>query len=161
VIVTTLRLCVFADAPNAAGLRALDIPLASILREEFCQPIFGANYLELDVAPVRGAGLDGCAAGGAPPRARLYFMRGGAGTLLRVFFALMGRIKARAADAAAGAAFFAPAALALWVTAQEAYVDPSDPSRLYVVQPPGGGGGGACGGAGGGAAPSGYSPAQR
>jgi len=135
--VTTLRLCVVADAPHAAGLRSLDIPLAGVSRESFAQPIFGCNYLEVAVAPVAGRGLDAAA---APPRARLYFLAGGAGTFLRVFFALMGRLRGAGAagdagDAAARAAFFAPPQMQQWVAAQTAFADPSDPSRLYLAQP--------------------------
>jgi hypothetical protein len=166
-LVTTLRLCVIADKPNAAGLQAFDLPLAGISQEDFKQPIFvrdhtvallsslgtprslsalpslslslplscartlflsqGANFLQCTVAPVPGRGLE------SPATAKLYFFSGGAGTFLRVFFALMD--KYQRAPEPARAAWLAPAQMQSWMTQQTAYVDPSDPSRLFLAQP--------------------------
>ena len=149
---TTQRICVVAEAPNSAGLRSFDIPLAGISNESFEQPIFGCNYLKADVAPLPGGGLGGLNVNdsGQPPRICLYFLDGGAGTFLRVFFTLMA--KRRIADARLRDTFFAASEMATWVAAQQAYVDPNDSSRLYLSAQPesqndtapflGGGGGG-------------------
>jgi len=142
---TTKRLVAVAPAATAAGLRALELPLAGLSAEAFVQPLFGCNYLEALVAPARGGGLEAAA---APPRARVYFLRGGAGTFLRVFFATMGRLRA-GGDAEARAAALAPPAAARWLGEMVAFADPADPSRLFLAQPEAGAaaGGGAAGAA--------------
>ena len=126
---TTLRMCLIAPAANASGLQAFDIPLQGIGGESFEQPWFGANYLALTVAPVPGRGLV------SPAKVKVTFNEGGCGLFLRVFFALMAKYKD--ADAAARANFLAAPSMQHFVNhAQTAYVDPSDPSRLFVTQPP-------------------------
>lgn len=74
-----------------------------------------------------GRGLEG------PAAFRVYFLRGGCGTFLRVFFELIGRL--REMDAASRAAWIAPAQMAARMPAFQAFVDPSDPSRLFLSQP--------------------------
>jgi len=104
---------------------------AGISDEDFCQPIFGANYLKGKVAPVPGRGI--VAAAGAP--FKLYFYHGGCTTFLKVFFDLMGKYKV--ADRAARSAFFSSQrAVQAFMADQHAYVDPSDPSVIFVSQPP-------------------------
>lgn len=128
--VTTQRICVIAESTNTSGIRSFDIPLASISRESFVQPIFGCNYLECDVAPMMGGGLESAA---QLPRVKLYFLHGGAGTFLRVFFTLMA--KRRITDERTREAFFSPPAMTSWMAQQQAYIDPNDSSRLYLAQP--------------------------
>lgn len=125
-VVTTVRMCFVADAPTAA-FQALDIPFQGLTGEAFKQPVFGANYLEGQVAPVPGRGLNGTTS------FTLAFHRGGCQTFLRVFFALMDQYRRR--DAAARAAWMAPPAVQTFLAEQAAYVDPSDPSRVFVAQP--------------------------
>ena len=114
-----------------------------IEKEAFKQPIFGANYLDIVVAPVPGRGLQN------PTKLTLTFNQGGANTFLRIFFELMGRVHAeRSAQAAYAAAIAAgmqqhqpPSALAPQAIqgylqdVARAYVDPSDPSTIYLTQP--------------------------
>ena len=125
--VTTLRLCVIAASPTPAGLQCFDIPLQAVSGEEFKQPIFGANALAGTVAAVPGRGLEG------PASFRLTFLKGGCGTFLRVFFELIG--KYREMDANARAAWLAPARMQAHMPTYAAFVDPSDPSRLFLQQP--------------------------
>ena len=97
------------------------------------------------VAPVPGRGLE------APAPFQIYFFKGGCGTFLRVLFHFLGTY--REMDANARAAFLAPANMHVQMPTLQAFVDPSDPSRLFLSQPPapaaaapppgGGGGGGA------------------
>jgi hypothetical protein len=126
-VVTTVRMCFLPTHPVGA-FTGLDIPFSGITGEDFKQPIFGANALEGTVAPVPGRGLD------RPARFRLAFNEGGCGTFLHVFFGLIERH--RKADEEARRAFFtAPRAVETFIHEQQAYVDPSDPSILFIVQP--------------------------
>jgi hypothetical protein len=97
--------------------------------EDFVQPFFGANYLKGTVAPVPGRGLS------APASFKLHFMHGGATTFLRMFFGIMEQYKV--ADERARLAFLdsAPAVQSFIATAHAAYVDPSDPSVIFITQP--------------------------
>lgn len=203
---TTVRICFVADKPTAS-FASLDIPLQGIsevwtshhlravqsafrcsppsstactcvsLQEEFCQPIFGANYLKGVVAPVPGRGMTG------PTKFKLYFYKGGCQTFLNFFFQIMEKYKI--ADASARHAFFdSQRAVQSFISDMSAYVDPSDPTTIFIVQPAaaeaggsaspygappgyssttagvstGGGGGGGYSGGGGGYAPVSYPP---
>mmetsp|Transcript_83153 Transcript_83153/g.231376 ORF Transcript_83153/g.231376 Transcript_83153/m.231376 type:complete len:355 (+) Transcript_83153:165-1229(+) len=139
-IMTTRRLCFVARSATKTGkpavsLQAFDVPYANLSGEKFNQPIFGANYISGNVAPVPGMGLPTTA------EFRLTFNEGGVGTFLRLFFVVMDR--ERRAMGAAGPAAAAPAHAAFadsvragtFFREQQAYVDPSDPSVLYVAQP--------------------------
>jgi hypothetical protein len=98
-------------------------------KEKFNQPIFGANNLT----------------GRVPPAADQNFLQqfdlkeykfcftfneGGCGTFLPIFFRIMGAIKQFGEEAAAK---LVPQVMSGMFSA--AYVDPSDPSKIYVSQP--------------------------
>lgn len=124
---TTLRMCFVPDAPSSV---AVDLPFLGISDENFVQPIFGANRLEYTIAPVPGRGLPG------PARVSLKFRHGGCGTFLHFFFRIMETYKRSAAEQAARLSSSGPSILApAWVGQQQAFVDASDPSRIFVVQP--------------------------
>ena len=134
-VVTTLRLC-FLPAPGAGG-RAVDVPLQGITTEKFQQPFFGANYLEGLVEAVPGRGLVNRI------KFRFTFSNGGCGTFLRVFFQLieqhrllLAAQRQQLAPPPGPALFFAPQQMQAWMGQQQAFVDPADPSVLYLVQPP-------------------------
>lgn len=129
VLVTTVRVVILPPA-HTVNFRAFDIPFQGISAEKFVQPIFGANRLEMDVAMVLGRGL----ASGGPIHATLTFNEGGCNRFLRVFFALVEKNRQAISSPQAQAILAAPQA---WVTSEmEAYVDPSDPSVIYVTQAP-------------------------
>jgi hypothetical protein len=105
------------------------IPLTKMTKEKFNQPIFGANNLT----------------GRVPPAADQNFLQqfdlkeykfcftfneGGCGTFLPIFFRIMGAIKQFGEEAAAK---LVPQVMSGMFSA--AYVDPSDPSKIYVSQP--------------------------
>ena len=123
VYLTTVRFTFVADRPNGP-FSSFDIPLEGISSETFKQPVFGANRLEMEVAPVPGRGLV------QPAHVSLTFNDGGTNTLLRVFFGVMERwrqpVEVRAAFFAAPQSF---------IQEQVAYVDSSDPTVLYLTQP--------------------------
>jgi hypothetical protein len=89
----------------------------------------GANSLVGRVAPVPGRGLE------APAPFQIFFYKGGCGTFLRVLFHFLGTY--REMDEVARAAFFAPQNMQAQMPTFQAFVDPSDPSRLFLSQPPG------------------------
>lgn len=115
--------------------------------QEFKQPIFGANYLQGFVSCLRGMGLQGAS------KFKLTFRNGGAGVFLHYFFALIEQYRiasdaARAAMLASMAppgpggaggggvhAYAVPPPGAAIVAPRPAYVDPSDPSVVFLTQP--------------------------
>ena len=115
---------VFVADRQGGVMSSFDIPLEGISNETFKQPIFGANRLELDVAPVPGRGLPSVA------RVSITFYEGGTNTLLRFFFAVMEQYRRPVPERMAF--FSAPQA---FIDSQVAYVDASDPSVIYLTQP--------------------------
>jgi hypothetical protein len=125
---TTVRMTFVPEKPSS-GLPAIDIPLQGITEEDACQPIFGANYLKGTVAPVPNRGLVG------PAKFKLYFMSGGCTVFWRAFFAIMEKYR-MADEAARNALFMSPPAVQSFVSHMAtAFVDPSDPSVIFITQP--------------------------
>jgi len=126
---------------SKANVLAFDLPLATLARESFNQPIFGANNLTGVSPPLPGSACDG-----ADIHWCLSFQDGGVGTFLPIFFGLLAEMRSRleaersgAAGAAAGGSTDVPTAFAVAVpetavaeVVRAAYVDPSDPTKLYV-----------------------------
>ena len=112
-----------------SSLQGFDIPIATLVDESFNQPIFGANNLSGTSPPLEGTGLveniKWC----------LYFNNGGVGTFLPLFFRLISEMRTRMSQPAAPAAPDVFSAADAQQILQAAYVDPSDPSKLYVSQP--------------------------
>ena len=126
--------------PPAPPLAAFDFPLLYIRAEQFRQPIFGANYLRhaceeayLFYRRADRAGSGTCfsvAAGGpagsAPPHTfTLTFKEGGCGVLLPLFFDAVAAAR-QASEALPGSD------IELRDLRTHAYVDPSDPSVLFI-----------------------------
>jgi hypothetical protein len=148
VYVSNIRLVFVADKPDPSGLAGFDLPLVYISSEKLNQPIFGCNNLSGACFPaVEGGGPSGS----LPPHSfKVLFKNGGMGTLYPLFYAL--RQRALRADAAArasaAAAEHAPASTAatpspplekeraeVEALQRKAFVDPSDPSTVYLTQP--------------------------
>jgi WW domain-binding protein 2 len=148
--VSNVRLVFVADKPDASGLAGFDLPLVYIATERLEQPIFGANNLSGTCFPaVEGGGPLGAL---PPHKWKVLFKNGGMGTLYPLFYAL--RQRALRADAAArasaAAAAHAPApaqpqqqepleraAQDVGELQRKAFVDPNDPSTIYLAQPVG------------------------
>eukprot|EP00884_Botryococcus_braunii_P021645 jgi/Botrbrau1/8164/Bobra.357_2s0010.1 len=118
---------------NATGLVAFALPLAYLRNDNFNQPIFGCNNLSGECWPaVDGGGP----AGTLPPhRFKIYFKEGGVGTFLPLYFrfvAYIREIQKRQAMAPTGSA--ADAAYSS-VDMNQAFIDPSDPSKVFLTQP--------------------------
>ncbi len=123
------------STPSVTDAPTQSLPLFLITNEKFSQPIFGANYLSVTV-------LDWTPGAPVSANVRITFNKGGCSTFLRFFLELMGLVHAsRERDAAVAAAQEAAHARGVLLGAtlrqqiSQAYVDPSDPSVVYVSQP--------------------------
>jgi len=151
-VLTDVRLVFVAGKASREGLRAFDFPLQYVRGERFNQPIFGANNLSGECFRVESGGS------GRPLAFKFKFNSGGAGTFLPLFWGLMAYVRERAGSgsvsqapqapqAPQAAPQRAPAAATAAVAAgagvapqpdellQTAFVDPNDPSTVYVVEP--------------------------
>ena len=114
---------------NNCEFSSFRIPLTKMYKEKFNQPIFGANNLAGKVPPVGDENLLN-QLGVADFKFRFTFNEGGCGTFLPIFFRIMGAVREFGDQAAQ---HVAPQVLSGSFAA--AYVDPSDPSTIYVSQP--------------------------
>ena len=121
-----------AQAHRGGSIEAFDLPLATMRSEKFNQPIFGANNLSGTTPPL--AGSTGLA---DDINWKIAFNNGGAGTFLHIFFRLLVEMRQRMAAPAAEMVYEhnvqqnLPQAVVTQVV-QAAFVDPSDPTKLYV-----------------------------
>lgn len=124
-----------------ANAETFEMPFRGILDERFNQPIFGCNNLTTtvqyyDEQPFRG-GLT----------MRIDFIRGGVNTFLPVFNNVLGATRAqmnaelRETNAqqipAVAISQTTPSPTEYFPQSNMAFVDPSDPSRIYTTQPAG------------------------
>jgi hypothetical protein len=106
------------------------MPLATLYDDKFNQPIFGANNMTGTSPPLGNAlqeDIKWC----------LSFRNGGVGTFLRLFYQLLTEMRQRMGQPA-GQSSTGPLPVPQAVAVQlvnAAFVDPSDPSKLYVSQP--------------------------
>jgi len=129
---TTESLFFVAAAPKTQRgclFQSFRIPLTKMIKEKFNQPIFGANNLTGKVIPVGDQNLMN-QLGLSEFKFCFTFNEGGCGTFLPIFFRLMATVREYGEEAAAQ---IAPSVLS--GSFQHAYVDPSDPSTIYVSQP--------------------------
>ncbi|KAL3142799.1 hypothetical protein ABBQ38_003098 [Trebouxia sp. C0009 RCD-2024] len=124
---TNLRLVFVAKQADAAsGLVAFELPLAYVRKDKFNQPIFACNNLSGECWP---AAPGGGPQGNLPPHGfSLYFKEGGVGTFLPLYFSFVGIARDNLHKVQQQPS--APQELVA-----TAFVDPSDPSRLYLAQP--------------------------
>mmetsp|Transcript_37881 Transcript_37881/g.98003 ORF Transcript_37881/g.98003 Transcript_37881/m.98003 type:complete len:199 (+) Transcript_37881:62-658(+) len=114
---------------SRADFKSFEIPLTKLDKPRFHQPIFGANYLGGVVYPaVPDAG--GPLAGGRPTSVSLTFYSGGCGTFLPRFYQIMSQIQKEAAESEECGRSAEPTR-----PHEVAFVDPSDPSVLFIAQP--------------------------
>jgi hypothetical protein len=147
--VSNVRLVFVADKTDpSSGLAGFDLPLVYIATEKLNQPIFGANNLSGTCFPaVEGGGPSGAL---PPHKWTVVFKSGGMGTLYPLFYALRQRALRMdaAARASAAAAAHAPQQKSLSppLAAEQAdvselqrkaFVDPNDPSTIFLAQPVG------------------------
>ena len=133
---TTESMFFVADVPKAQGphklrFESFRIPLIKMTREKFNQPIFGANNLTGRVAPACDANTLEQLNGLNDFKFCFTFTNGGCGTFLPIFFRIMGEVRRYGEEAAH---HVAEQVLSGTFTGA-AYIDPSDPSTIYVSQP--------------------------
>jgi hypothetical protein len=104
------------------------IPITSLSDEKFNQPIFGANNLSGRVTPVVGAEQ-----GLSDWTFAFYFKNGGCGTFLPLFFMAMERGRQNTNQFAVDL----QTEIANGSIARRAFVDPNDPTVIYVQGQPG------------------------
>jgi len=109
---------------NRADFGSFEIPfgrdVGGLVNPQFKQPIFGANYLQGEVQ---------CAQfGGGTAKASLTFTSGGCDTFLQNFFRVFGEAQLQGQAAPFSAGFRQN-------PQHTAFVDPNDPSVLYISQP--------------------------
>ena len=123
---STLRL-VFVSK-SGTGLQGFDIPMATISEESFNQPIFGANNLTGTSPPLNSDLTE-------PITWRLGFNNGGVGTFLPLYFRILSEMRRRMSQGPATASAEVFSAADAQQIVHAAFVDPNDPSKLYVSQP--------------------------
>ena len=122
IYLSNIRMVFVLSKPDASagGMYAFDFPLAYIRTERFHQPIFGANNL---TANCFSTADDGGPNGARPPHA------------LTLYFQLVQQ--ARDLNAAAppppGVSPVAPTPAQTSQMVQTAYIDPNDPTQVYLV----------------------------
>jgi WW domain-binding protein 2 len=118
-------------AKQPSTRQALDLPLVYIRSDKFNQPFFGCNNLSGEVWPVRA---DGGPTGSHPPLPyKLFFLEGGVGTFLPLYFTFVNA--ARQADRNRRNSAVALSQVQVQEHMQQAFVDPSDPTSLFLTQP--------------------------
>ena len=111
------------NKPSPKDFLSYEISLREIINESFEQPIFGANYLKGDT--------NSQFSGGATDSWRIKFYSGGCGTLLPVLGNLIQDVRSRPQSyptVVQGHVVINPGQMV-------GYIDPSDPSVIYVQQP--------------------------
>lgn len=132
IFLTTLRIVFVNTSPSrpreldGRSFNSFDIPLAYLSNENFNQPILGANNLTAMVAPITELGLTGMST------FKISFNEGGCGTFLPIFIALVQNIRQITATRTYND--FVQTVESGSFRSQ-AYVDPSDPTVIYVTQP--------------------------
>ena len=121
-----------ANEPDTSGLQAVDLPLVYIRSDKFNQPIFGCNNLSGECWPVAA---EGGPTGSLPPYPyKLFFLQGGVGTFLPLYFRFMAA--ARQAERAQRLAGTQEAEVQqVHESMNPAFVDPNDPTSIFLTQP--------------------------
>lgn len=121
---TTCRL-VLLNNKNDNAFKAFDIPLALLIKESFEQPFFGANYIYGSCLPLLNM-LPGNI------EFKVWFMEGGCNTFVHNFLSLVKGIRKNQNK---GPDSKLITSLSNGTFSKTAYLDPNDPSTIYLEQP--------------------------
>lgn len=123
-VLTTCRIvCVNNDKKSL--FKCFDLPLALIYKESFKQPIFGSNYIGGYCKPLLNT-LPG------DTEFYIYLTEGGCGTLVPAFMNILSNVR-KNNNKGPDSKFLN--SVANGVFAKSAYIDPNDPSTIYLEQP--------------------------
>ncbi|KAI4340605.1 hypothetical protein MLD38_025424 [Melastoma candidum] len=130
---------VFVASKPVDNFYAFDMPLLYISGEKFNQPIFHCNNISGYVDPV--VPDDQHRALYATHSFKILFKEGGCGTFVPLFFNMMSTVRQynqhMNAQAAPRADPLQAAQAPVEEVMRQAYVDPNDPTRIYLQQPSG------------------------
>ena len=123
---TTVRLVLI----NMKGGKwdSFDIPLAYMYKEKFNQPIFGANFLSGSTAPLFNM-IPG------PAHFKAWFMKGGCGKFLRSFHFVVEKLREHQRKGLVSEKYQSQMG-GTFQSEQIAFLDPNDPSHVFISQPP-------------------------
>jgi hypothetical protein len=123
-ILTTCRIVAVHKKTNSL-FKSFDIPLGLLKNEEFKQPIFGANYISGVCKPLFNL-LPG------EIKFKIWFMEGGCGTFVPAFLNLVNSLRRNQNK---GHDQKLMNTIAAGQFAKTAYIDPNDPSVIFLEQP--------------------------
>jgi hypothetical protein len=123
-VLSNLRIIFVSQEPGA--ISALDLPLANTRHESFNQPIFGCNNISAVTAPLAGGNIR------AEVAWKLEFRMGGVGTWLPWFFTVLKVMRRHVEGVVQGGVPVRAPAPPTTELMRQAYVDPHDPTKLYL-----------------------------
>ncbi|CAK9234148.1 unnamed protein product [Sphagnum troendelagicum] len=138
IYMSTFRI-VFVLSHSVGDIFAFDIPLLFIHEESFNQPIFFCNNLSGKVYPVIPEGANQALY--TAHTFKIMFVEGGVGTFIPLFMNLIKSVRAAERESLATQPSAPPADPLPTAQApvdeliQHAYIDPHDPTKLYLQQP--------------------------
>jgi WW domain-binding protein 2 len=124
VILTTCRI-VAVNKDTTSLFKSFDIPLGFLIKEEFKQPIFGANYIGGICKPLFNI-LPG------DIKFKIWFMEGGCGTFAPAFLNMVHSMRK---NQNRGIDQKMMNVIVSGQFAKTAYIDPNDPSVIFLEQP--------------------------
>ncbi|KAI3916894.1 hypothetical protein MKW98_014355 [Papaver atlanticum] len=141
IYMSNVRMVFVANKP-VGSFGAFDMPLLFVRGEKFSQPIFFCNNISGSVDPVVPDGEHRALY--SPHSFKILFKEGGCGTFVPLFFNLIASVRQYSQHSAAqfAASQAAPRVDPLQAAQtpvdemmRSAYVDPNDPTRIFLQQP--------------------------
>ncbi len=123
-ILTTCRIVVVLN-DQSGPFKSFDVPLGMLKSEEFCQPIFGSNYITGVCKPLFNI-LPG------DTKFKIWFQNGGCGTFVPAFLNMVNSLRK---NNNRGHDNKMMNAISQGKFAKTAYIDPNDPSVIFLEQP--------------------------
>ncbi len=125
---SNLRIFFVADGSTSrANCDSFDLPLATMIQPAFNQPIFGANNISGASPPLPNSACQGNI------KWTLSFNSGGVGTFVPLFFRLFNDIQRCMEEQATTPTAVAVPVDQVQTIVQAAFVDPNDPTQLFLT----------------------------
>ncbi|KAL8215164.1 hypothetical protein R6Q57_004613 [Mikania cordata] len=136
IFLSNVRMVLVADKPTQI-FTAFDMPLLYVHDEKFHQPVFHCNNISGSVEPV--VPYDQNRAMYPTHSFKILFKHGGCGTFVPLFFNLIKSVRQYNQQFDSGNTIYVDPLRAAQTPVDEmmncAYVDPSDPTKIYLQQP--------------------------